>query len=1101
MRLIHNSRRSCFRTPYGAVETGTTVTLSIRVEDAPAACKLTLRTWVDEEGERLHEMQPSEDGLLSATIDCTRPAIIWYSFHASWEETVDGETVTRTLHLGAPEGHTGGEGVMYDYAEVPSFQITVYEHRTTRPSWYENGMVYQIFPDRYRRDAAWHERAERVVSTPRAGIGKRIVEDWNEPPVYDRAEDNSIKTWDFYGGSLKGITGDLDRLAELGITAIYLNPIFEAASNHRYDTGDYLKIDPMLGTEEDFRELCREAEQRGISIILDGVFNHTGDDSLYFNRYDNYPGEGAWGHPDSPWRDAFRFHEDGTYDCWWGITNMPALNSESPRVRDLLLGEDGVIRHWTRAGARGWRLDVADELTDDLIEQIKTTLIDERPDGLLLGEVWEDASNKISYSKLRRYLLGSELDSAMNYPFRDMVIGFLMGTMSAADAAEVIESLSENYPPEALACCLNLLGSHDRPRIASLLGGGPDESKLPEEERGRWRLSPEAMGLAKGRFWLASLMQMTFPGVPSIYYGDEYCLEGLSDPGNRRTLPLEQDIRDRDMLTIVKNAAAVRRALPFMVGGTIQARALAEHVLAYTRRGDTGEAATVIINRSNTEGACVRIPCLGEAATDIVSGIELPVLDDGTVEVQLWPFGSAVVYFHALKRLQKSLERGAGVVCHITSVPNDGKPGTLGAPSKRFIDHLAAMGMRYWQVLPVNPTDMYGSPYSGPSAFAGNIALLPETEEELRAAYQTWVKKLGPAHDDGYRIFVREQRDWLEPYCAFMAIKKLEDGASRHEWPQEFASYSRELLYDPRLAKEAAVQAYLQYRFELAWQDVAAYANYRGISIIGDIPMYVSDDSSDAWSSPELFNLDRDGRPTEIAGAPPDGFAPDGQIWGNPTFRWDRMRETGYAWWLGRLRRVCSLYDRVRLDHFLGFHNYFSIPAGHPGSDGRWLPGPGKELFEAAYREMGPLPFIAEDLGVLTPGVRTLLASCGFPGMDVLEFSDYDVRCGLHPHEGKIFYTSTHDTSTLAGFCERSFVEPGDTEGARDLAAKLVRDALESPAELVMMPLQDILGLNDDARMNVPGVAEGNWSWQAKEEDVAAAEAPTAVLMHETHRA
>ena len=268
------------------------------------------------------------------------------------------------------------------------------------------------------------------------------MEDWDEPPTYDRNPDGSIRTWDFYGGSLKGIEGDLPRLADLGITVIYLNPIFEAASNHRYDTSDYLKIDPVLGTEEDFRHLCAEAKKRGISIILDGVFNHTGDDSVYFNRYGNYPDVGAWQSPESPWRDAYRFHEDGTYDCWWGISNMPALNEDSPKVKELILGEHGVVRTWLRAGARGWRLDVADELKEEMIAGIKQATLEERPDGVVIGEVWEDASNKVSYGHLRHYLLGDELDSAMNYPFRDMVLGFLLGTKDAAEAVEDIESLS-----------------------------------------------------------------------------------------------------------------------------------------------------------------------------------------------------------------------------------------------------------------------------------------------------------------------------------------------------------------------------------------------------------------------------------------------------------------------------------------------------------------------------------------------------------------------------------------------------------------------------------------------------------------------------------
>lgn len=1101
MNFIHNSRDRAYRTPFGAVEAGSSVELSVRAEDVPEhLLTIDLRVWVDGRGETIQRLEPQGDGRYATTLPCPEPALVWYRFNI----TIESPDSTRRLYLGAPEGKTGGVGQTYAHADCPSFQITVYRPRKVRPTWYEQGMVYQIFPDRYRRDPAWRERCERALAEhPTKGVPRRIVEDWNEPPVYDRNPDGSIASWDMYGGSLKGITGDLDRLADMGVTVLYLNPIFEAASNHRYDTADYLKIDPMLGDEDDFRELCREAAARGISIILDGVFNHTGDDSVYFNRYGTYPEPGAWAGEDSPWRDAYRFNADGSYACWWGIGNMPDLNLKSPTVRKLILGEQGVIRHWTRAGACGWRLDVADELTEQMITDIREVLLDEKPDGVLIGEVWEDASNKISYGMPRHYLLGYELDAAMNYPFRSMVLDFLLDAIPAEEAADRIEGLAENYPPEALRCSLNLLGSHDRPRIASVLGGGPDESQLPEEERGRWRLSPEAMGLAKSRFWLATLMQMTFPGVPSIYYGDEYCLEGLSDPGNRRPMPLEEDIHDRDMQDIIRNAAAIRRALPFMVDGSIRACAPEGgegDILAYTRTGADGQAATVLVNRSRSDCRTVRIPALGPSAVDVVSGTQVEVAEDGTAEVFLWPLGSAVVYFHEPERLQLALEPGAGVVCHITSVPTeDGTPGTLGEPAKRFIDHLAALGMRYWQILPVNPVDAFGSPYSGPSAFAGNIALLDASEEELRAEYAAW-EAAGGADKEGFRAFRAANAAWLDPYCAFMAVKAYMSGAARSQWPAAFAAYDPALLEDARLAREARVQAYLQYRFDAAWRATAAYAHERGIAIIGDVPMYVSDDSADVWSHPELFNLDGNGRPVEVAGAPADGFAPDGQVWGNPTYRWDRMRADGFSWWRARLARACSLYDYVRLDHFIGFHNYFSIPAGHPGSDGRWLAGPGIELFRAAQEDMGHLPFIAEDLGVLTPGVRSLMATCGFPGMDVLEFCDYDVREGLHPAPGKVFYTSTHDTETLVGFCARSFTD-GDETAAHELAAKLVRDALASDAGVVMMPLQDVLGLGEDARMNTPGTIEHNWSWQAREEDIVAAEAPFAALMRETRRA
>ena len=287
--------------------------------------------------------------------------------------------------------------------------------------------------------------------------------------------------------------------------------------------------------------------------MLDGVFSHTGSDSRYFNREGRYGEGGAYRDPNSPYRSWYDFDSKykGGYRSWWGFETLPEVNEETPSYVEFITGEGGVIDTWLRRGAAGFRLDVADELPDEFIEKVRTAVKRVGPDKFLLGEVWEDASNKVSYSELRRYLLGDELDSAMNYPLRDAILGFLVGGETAHQCAERLETLRENYPPEALSCCLNLLGSHDKPRIASVLGGGPNESQLPEEERGRFRLDENSMGLAKGRFWLATLMQMTFPGVPSIYYGDEYGLEGLSDPGNRRTLPTPEDARDRDMLTMV----------------------------------------------------------------------------------------------------------------------------------------------------------------------------------------------------------------------------------------------------------------------------------------------------------------------------------------------------------------------------------------------------------------------------------------------------------------------------------------------------------------------------------------------------------------------
>ena len=559
-------------------------------------------------------------------------------------------------------------------------------------------------------------------------------------------------------------------------------------------------------------------------------------------------------------------------------------------------------------------------------------------------------------------------------------------------------------------------------------------------------------------------------------------------------------VHDRDMLTMVRNASMLRRALPFLIDGTLESFALNDDVLCIKRRGANRQSASLLVNRSLSTTRSVRVVIENDRAVDLISGADLERGQDGCAEVRLWPLGSALVYVHRAERLQKPLERGAGVVAHITSVPNDaGRPGTLGESARRFIDHLAAMGMRYWQVLPVNPTDAHGSPYAGPSAFAGNTDLLEETPTELVGAYRRF-KAAGGFTSDEFFEFARENESWLDPYCAFMAVKEALGGTSWHTWPAELRRYNVAIFADARFSERARFHAFAQFRFERAWGEMRAYANERGIQIIGDIPMYVADDSADAWSEPEMFSLGKDGMAYEIAGVPPDRFSATGQVWGNPTYRWDGMREDGYVWWLARLRRSLALYDRVRLDHFVGFHNYFGIPAGGTGADGQWIPGPGIELFERAYEQMGPLPFIAEDLGILTPGVRGLLASTGFPGMDVLEFADYDVRQGIHPHKEKVLYTSTHDTSTLVGFCRRSFCSDGDAEAARYLESEIVRQALASDADVVMMQLQDVLRLDDDARMNTPGTTEGNWTWQATEEQLRAHEHAMSVVMAETGR-
>ena len=1091
MRAIHSTTESSYRTPFGACPLGEAITLTIDVRDE-ANPEGKIRIWIDGEGETLVPMEAEELDVngervvrLSGTFTPTRTEIIWYYFVIT---ASDGST----WYYGARNESSVGEGALGDN-EPRSFQITVYEPRETRPEWYQHGIVYQIFPDRFERGAGWRELAQASLEQHRNGPGRQLVEDWSQPPRYHKDQYGRISTWDFYGGTLDGVRERLPYLKALGISVIYLNPIFEAASNHRYDTADFMAIDPMLGDKQTFVQLCDAAREMGISIILDGVFNHTGCDSRYFNKYDNYPDVGAFQSSDSPYASWYKLGgaDDGEYQCWWGVDDLPDVDEEAPSYREFICGENGVVRTWLRLGASGWRLDVADELPDDFIEDIKAAALAEKPDALVIGEVWEDASNKVSYGQLRKYLQGSELDGVMNYPFRTSMLDFLTNKTTAYDISNRLEELYENYPREAYLSCLNLLGSHDRERLLTMLGDAPDKDSLSDEERCGYRLNEGQRSLAVSRLWVAALLQMTMPGVPCVYYGDEAGMEGYTDPYNRATYPWGNE--DKNCFTIYRNAIAVRKSLPDVFeNGDFKPFALNDDVFGFTRTfGDA--TVCVLANASLNNAHRVSVPMHGSEVDDIVQGAKPSKSDDGaSCSVHLWPLGTSVLYFHDEVRLQRPMERGMGVICHITSVPNNGEQGTLGESSKRFVDLISEAGQTYWQVLPVNPTDQFGSPYAGLSAFAGNPYLMEGFQTELDKLIEN------VADEEDYEAFCKKNADWLEPYVAFQSIKEtVGDEVPWTLWPENYREYRPGLVDEGSLAPVAETYRRVQYVFQKQWDELRDYAHEHGIQIIGDMPMYVSADSSDVWAERDIFNLNEDGTPAGVAGCPPDDFAKDGQIWGNPTFKWDVLRERNYDWWMRRLERMLELYDYVRLDHFLGFSSYYNIPGGRGAMEGLWNFGPGLDLFHAARERFGELPFIGEDLGTITPAVRFLVATTGFPGMDVVQFYNGDVRQGYEPAAGKICYPSTHDTQTLVGWIRDKW----PYEHSDEIYRQLMRTCLHSSANVVIVPLQDVLVLGDEARMNVPGVAENNWCWRADANAVNASKQYLASLARDANRA
>ena len=399
---------------------------------------------------------------------------------------------------------------------------------------------------------------------------------------------------DFYGGNFRGITEKLPYLSELGVTLLYLNPISKSFSSHRYDTGDYKTPDPMLGTEADFAALCRAAHDRGMRVILDGVYSHTGSNSLYFNKDGAFPGKGAYQSQSSPYHSWYTFHHwPDCYNSWWGFDTLPTVNKLDPAfVKYIITDEDSVIAHWIRLGADGFRLDVADELPDEFLKLLRSRLKELKPDALLLGEVWEDASNKVAYGCRRRYFVDGELDSVMNYPFRTAILNFVRGRDAGQGLRDTVLTIAENYPPQVLPCNMNLLGTHDTPRILTAL---VDDFEGPREEQAKRHLSRNQLEVARERLLMASFLQYTLPGSPSIYYGDEALMEGHKDPFNRRPFPWGRE--DWELQNHYKRLGRLRRDNPALRLGDIHFFQAGDRHLGFTR-SHAGETLRIYCNRS-----------------------------------------------------------------------------------------------------------------------------------------------------------------------------------------------------------------------------------------------------------------------------------------------------------------------------------------------------------------------------------------------------------------------------------------------------------------------------------------------------------------------
>lgn len=549
--IFHDSRSGIYRYPTGAVTCGQTVSLSVR---ATGVQKAQLRVWWNN-SEELHDMQPIGGDLYTADLTMPdTPGLLWYYFRF-----VDDEGVIR--YFGNAEDGLGGVGVQSN-KEPSSYQITVYDGSFKTPEWMRNGNMMQIMVDRFH--------ASQTPDPLTLPIGSFYHMNWDEDPVLvcnDRSGEYAAN--DFFGGDLKGVEQKLDYLADMGVTVLYFNPIFKARSNHKYNTGDYMSIDPGFGTEEDFRHLCTAAHERGIRIVLDGVFSHTGSDSLYFNKNGSYGKGGAYNDPKSPYASWFNFKKwPDDYNSWWGFKTLPTVNKDDPEFRKFIIsGRNSVVAHWIRAGSSGWRLDVADELPMDFIAEIRARQKKINPDSALIGEVWEDPSNKVAYGVTRCYCLGDTLDATMNYPLRDAILQFLRCRIDSTAFVRRVESMRENLPLPFLYSQMNLLSSHDKPRALTVLA---DVGDMEPERRFRraFDLAPESYNLGKRRLIAAWKLICAMPGMPCVYYGDDAGLYGMSDPMCRGTYPWGHE--DKELLNEHRDAMRRRSASPALRTGSMK---------------------------------------------------------------------------------------------------------------------------------------------------------------------------------------------------------------------------------------------------------------------------------------------------------------------------------------------------------------------------------------------------------------------------------------------------------------------------------------------------------------------------------------------------
>ena len=576
MRILYDSKLPEYKSPFGVLTPGQVCTLRVRVPVTVQANRVDCHLSREDGSPAFafslnHESREGSNDSFRGEFSLQEPGLCFYYF---------------IVHHNTGSFRLFKQGDDTNMEAGDLWQISCVPESFTTPDWAKGAVIYQVFPDRFRKAGSPDLTGKLTPYT--------VHQDWYEEVFWQPEEDGTVLNNDFYGGNFAGITEKLPYIASLGATILYLNPISKSFSSHRYDTGDYKTPDPMLGTEEDFRLLCRTAHELGLRVILDGVYSHTGSNSLYFNRYGTFPGVGAYQSQSSPYYSWYTFYQwPNSYHSWWNFDTLPTVNKMDPGFLDAIItGEDSVVAHWLRLGADGFRLDVADELPGEFISLLRQRIRELNPDALLMGEVWEDASTKIAYGIRRRYFTDGQLDSVMNYPFRNAILDFVRGRDGGRGLRDTVMSIAENYPPQVMACCMNLLGTHDTPRILTAM---VDDFEGSREAYAKRRLSRNRLEVARDRLFMASFLQYMLPGAPSIYYGDEAGMEGHRDPFNRRTFPWGRE--DTELQDHFRQLGQLRKDLPQLRTGDIRFFEAGDRHLGFTRSLN-GKTLWIYVNRS-----------------------------------------------------------------------------------------------------------------------------------------------------------------------------------------------------------------------------------------------------------------------------------------------------------------------------------------------------------------------------------------------------------------------------------------------------------------------------------------------------------------------